>query len=124
MASTTRQDLRNTELTELSDDVLDQLISDAQDIVEIKFSTLIQNNQSSYNADLQELFERYMTLHLAKMNEHQLQSDSVENKSLSFATPSGDIFQWLRNSRPGRTLVELIQSVGGDVGRPTPKTFR
>ena len=113
MADTTLSKLRDTESTNLSDDKLNQYISDAQVMIAAQgWQTAIDDFNNNYTEDIEEPIQRYLTLHLAKINEHEIASESTEGKSQDFNTPEGDIAEFLSNTRPGRRVKSLLSSIG------------
>lgn len=113
MADTTLSKLRDTESTNLSDDKLSQYISDAQVMIAAQgWQTAIDDFNNNNPEDIEEPIQRYLTLHLAKINEHEISSESTEGKSQDFNTPEGDIMEFLSNTRAGRRVKSLLSSIG------------
>lgn len=128
MGDTDLGSIRDSDPTlQLSDDELNQLIADAKTFIEIRWGDDITDANAETTNDIEELIQRYLVLHMAEMSQGEEQSSSATDKSITLTRPSGDIFEWLRNTSFGRTVAETLSSIGINPDQPqrtTPKTFR
>lgn len=123
MADTTVQDILDTEDIDEPDRRIKKWIQDAQLFISAEWSQFISDNQSEVNGDLEEIMQRYLTLHISKVDNHPFTGESRGGKSNSYDTAQVDPHEWLKNTREGRYLLQLIRRLGGTATSPKGRTF-
>lgn len=102
----------------LTDEELVAYIEDAVQIIENNWgdNECVQDNLGKLG--------KFMAAHLITMREKEIKQDQVQDKSITWAVPDGNVMLWLRNSSFGRTLFWMLKECGNEVGRSMPRTFR
>ena len=112
--------------TTLSDTQLQAFLDDAQFFVtEAGWKKAIEEKAEDAIVGLKTV-HAYLAIHLIQLEEQEIDSDSVQNLSVSYNTANKDVMEWLRNTEPGRTLARMLEiyGVGEPSNRAAPRTFR